>query len=53
MDNDGRPILNIEGVLTRNQNEKWYPTCHHSITVRNQSSSVFIANNMCEYFGFQ
>nr|KAF7429288.1 hypothetical protein H0235_005686 [Vespula pensylvanica] len=53
MDNDGRPILNIEGVLTRNQNKKWYPTCHHPITVRNQSSSIFIANNMCEYFGFQ
>ncbi|XP_035725274.1 serine protease nudel-like isoform X2 [Vespa mandarinia] len=53
MDIDGRPILNIEGVLTRNQDEKWHPTCHHSVKILNQSSTVIIANNMCEYFGFE
>ncbi|XP_043489566.1 serine protease nudel-like [Polistes fuscatus] len=53
LDNDGRPILNVEGVLTRFQYGTWHPTCHIPIKVRNQSSSILIANNMCEYFGFK
>ncbi|XP_014616401.1 PREDICTED: serine protease nudel [Polistes canadensis] len=53
LDNDGRPILNVEGVLTRIQYGTWHPTCHIPIKVRNQSSSVLIANNMCDYFGFK
>ncbi|KAK2585023.1 hypothetical protein KPH14_008548 [Odynerus spinipes] len=53
LDDDGRPILNVEGVLTRNWNGKWHPTCHRPIMVRNQSSAVLIGDNMCEYFGFE
>ncbi|KAI4503887.1 hypothetical protein M0802_001290 [Mischocyttarus mexicanus] len=53
VDNDGRPILNIDGVLTRNKYGIWYPTCHYPRMIYNQSSAVLIANNMCEYFGFR
>ncbi|XP_015184626.1 PREDICTED: serine protease nudel-like [Polistes dominula] len=52
LDNDGIPILNVKGVLTRIQYGTWYPSCHNPVKTQNLSTSILIADNTCKYLGF-
>ncbi|CAL7938816.1 unnamed protein product [Xylocopa violacea] len=52
LDANNRPVLNMQGVLTRYNEGKWQPTCHRPRIHRNQSTVTLIGQNMCEYFGF-
>lgn len=52
LDADERPSLLMQGILTRNVNGKWRPVCHVPRMSQNQSTVMFIARNISQFFGF-
>ncbi|XP_072940091.1 serine protease ndl [Epargyreus clarus] len=48
-DFDGRPKINLEGFLTKKNDDNWHIICEDNLTVRQQKEA---ATHICRYLGF-
>nr|XP_012227219.1 PREDICTED: serine protease nudel [Linepithema humile] len=52
LDNDKRPVLNIEGLLSRHYKGTWYTQCLSPDILDNITTTSTIGRNLCVYLGF-
>ncbi|XP_071642079.1 serine protease ndl [Temnothorax longispinosus] len=52
MDSDNRPVLNIEGLLSRYYYDTWHVECPQPDILKNSTKMSIIGGNLCKYLGF-
>ncbi|XP_070512102.1 serine protease nudel isoform X2 [Cardiocondyla obscurior] len=52
VDNENRPVLNREGLLSQNYNGTWHLACIQPDTLKNPTVMSMIGKNLCNYLGF-